>query len=59
MGQEVVDVEHVVCVVGKLTIADPAGVGIVRADVIWVGFNNISPAIRSNHCAIRIVTSSE
>ena len=52
----VVDVVGVVCVVVKLTIALPAGVGIVRAEVTWVGFMSVSFAMRSIHAAFSTVT---
>ena len=58
-AEVVVEVVGVVCVVVKLTIALPAGVGIVGAEVIWLGFMSISFAIRSLHSAYCTVTSCE
>ena len=52
----VVEVVGVVCVVVKLTIALPAGVGILRAEVTWVGFISVSFAMRSIHGAFSTVT---
>ena len=56
-AQVVLDVVGVVCVVVKLTIALPTGVGIVRAEVICVGFMRGSFAIRFIHSALCTVTS--
>ena len=55
-AQVVVEVVGVVCLVEKLTIALPTGVGIVRAEVTWVGFMSVSLAMRSIHAAFSTVT---
>ena len=55
-AQVVTEVVCLVCVVVRLTIAKPAGVGIVRAEVIWVGVINVSLATRSSHSAFSTVT---
>ena len=54
-AQVVDEVVGVVCVVVKLTIALPTGVGIVRA-VTWVGFMSVSFAMRSIPAAFSTVT---
>ena len=55
-AQVVAEVVGVVCVVVNVTIAAPAGVGIVRAEVIWVGFLNVFFATRSIHAAFSTMT---
>ena len=55
-AQVVVEVVGVVCVVVRLTIALPEGVGIVRAEVTWVGFMSVSFAMRSIHAGFSTVT---
>ena len=51
MAQDVVVVVGIVRVVVKRTIAEPSDVGIVRAEVIFVGFHGDSFAARSSHSA--------
>ena len=48
----------VVRLIVRLTIAGPAGVGIVRADVMWMRIDIDRLAGRSNNAAFRTVTSS-
>ena len=58
MAHVVVKEVGVVHVVVNRTIAEPIGVGIVRAEVTWVSCKSVACATRSNHAAFSFLTSA-